>query len=90
MDSSLTFCEPFSPVFGGLFILLNLFIMMSPLFSAAFFPSLSPACEIPDSNAFFAMGLANLLKKNFVGLKILAELRTPEACVRSPIAKRIW
>ena len=34
----------------------NLFIIRSPDFSAAALPSLSPAWETPDSNAFFAIG----------------------------------
>ena len=41
----------------------SFFIIKSPDFSDIFLPSRSPVCDIPDSNAFFATGLANFLKQ---------------------------
>ena len=62
----------------------NFFIIKSPDFSAAFLPSLSPACEIPDSNAFFAIGLATFLKADdarlFIGLKMLSIMIPDPLC----------
>ena len=62
----------------------NFFIIKSRDFSAAFFPSLSPACEIPDSSAFFAIGLATFLKADdarlFNGLKMLSTMIPDPLC----------
>ena len=62
----------------------NFFIIRLPDFSAAFLPILSPACEIPDSIAFFVIGLATLLKADdarlFNGLKMLSMIRPLPLC----------
>ena len=69
--------------------LLNLpasfFIIKSPFFSAAFLPSLSPACEIPDSSAFLANGLTtvlpNLHATFLIGLRILSTIIPLPLCL---------
>ena len=62
----------------------NFFIIKSPDFSTAFLPSLSPAYEIPDSSAFFAIGLATFLKAElntlFIGLKMLSTMIPDPLC----------
>lgn len=42
------------PIDGLLNLPASFFLIKSPLFSAAFLPSLSPVWEIPDSSAFFS------------------------------------
>ena len=68
----------------GLVDLCNFVIKKSPDFSAAFLPSLSPACEIPDSSAYFAIGLATFLKAElntlFIGLKMLSTMIPDPLC----------
>lgn len=69
--------------------LLNLsasfFIIKSPFFSAAFLPSLSPACEIPDSSAFLANGLTTVLPNAhatfLIGLRILSTIIPLPLCL---------
>ena len=62
----------------------NLFIIRSPDFSDTALPSRSPVWDIPDSNAFFAIGLANFLKTDdatlFNGLKILSTISPDPLC----------
>jgi len=54
----------FGLVIAGLLLVNRLaifFMSKSPLFSTAFLPNLSPACEIPDCSAFLANGLTTVL-----------------------------